>query len=476
MLIVGNEVFSSSFVGLHALALVLTALSCICIAAAVFVHYRNLKGAIEEYRQIVLLGFVSILIFGLDGLVDFAAAFFNLGSFAVVAYLGFGAAAVACAIAICIQVPKLSTAPLSKELIETNRQLMSERKARNEVVETLTQLNNELEERVLGRTRQLEEAKRRFEFALAGTNITMMEQDRELRYTWIHNPPAGFPTEDIIGKRPDEVLPEPAAAFHQTATGRVIETGAPEVVEVSVDLDGETRWFEERLEPVLRDDDIAGVVTVAIDITSHKRYEQHLHRLLREITHRSKNLLAVVQGIARQTAESVNTPQEFIVRFGARLQALSGAHDLLVNQAWQGVELRDLIMREMDSYLTSSDIRVRVDGESEILGVEVAQNLALGLHEMTTNAVAHGALSIESGRVAIAWRRVVVAERNLVELTWIESGGPPVADPVRRGFGRSLIERLVPRAIEGDSEIVFDPDGLRWTLRFPVERQGAQSE
>ncbi|MFX8612723.1 HWE histidine kinase domain-containing protein, partial [Acinetobacter baumannii] len=82
----------------------------------------------------------------------------------------------------------------------------------------------------------------------------------------------------------------------------------------------------------------------------HKRYEQHLHRLLREITHRSKNLLAVVQGIARQTAETVKTPQDFIARFGARLQALSGAHDLLVRQSWQGVELRDLILREIETY------------------------------------------------------------------------------------------------------------------------------
>ena len=470
-MLVRNEVFSTSFVSLHALALLVTAVSFLCISLIVFLHYRNMKGAVEEYRRIAFLAFFSVLIFGFDSLIDFAAVLFDLGFVAIVAYFGFSLAAAACAIAICIQLPKLSKAPLSKELVETNQQLMSERKARNEVVETLIQLNNELEERVSNRTRQLEEAKRRFEFALAGTNITMIEQDRQLRYTWIHNPPTGFPADDIIGQRPEEIQPKPSANFSQTATMRVLETGAPEVVEVSIDIDGETRWFEERLEPVLKDDEIAGVVTVAIDITPHKRYEQHLHRLLREITHRSKNLLAVVQGIARQTAESVATPQQFIARFGARLQALSGAHDLLVSQAWQGVELRDLIMREMETYLPTFDVRIGVAGESEILGVEVAQNLALGLHEMASNAITFGSLSNTTGRVDIAWQRVMVTDRQLVELTWIESGGPTVADPVSRGFGRTLIERLVPRAIEGDSEVVFDPSGLRWRLRFPVERQ-----
>jgi PAS domain S-box-containing protein len=472
MLMIGNSVLSEQLVAVHALALVITILSCVCISGAVFFHYRQFKHAIDEYRRLAFLGFVTILILGIDEIIEFFTVYFNVGWLAIAACVAVSFATAGCAVAILIQVSKVSHAPFSKELYETNKQLMSERRARNEVVDTLTRLNNELEERVLSRTSQLEEAKRRFESALAGTNITVVEQDRDLRYTWIHNPPAGYPAENAIGSRPEDVLPKRAAEVDLVAKGRVLETGLSEIIEVSMDLDGETRWFEERLEPVLKDGGIAGVVMVAIDITPHKRYEQHLHRLLREITHRSKNLLAVVQGIARQTAESVDTPQEFIARFGARLQALSGAHDLLVRQAWQGVELRDLVMRELETYMPTMDVRVGVAGESEILGADVAQNLALGLHEMASNAVKHGALSGETGRVDISWHRIRLAERDLVELTWIETGGPPISESIGRGFGRVLIERLVPKAIEGDSQIAFENNGLRWTLRFPVERHG----
>jgi two-component sensor histidine kinase len=115
--------------------------------------------------------------------------------------------------------------------------------------------------------------------------------------------------------------------------------------------------------------------------------------------------------------------------------------------------------------------RVGVNGESEVLGAEVAQNLALALHEMVSNAMAHGALSNSTGRVDISWHRVKEADRDLVDLNWIESGGPPVQEPMQRGFGRVLIERLVPRAIEGQSDLSFDNSGVRWTLRFPVEAQ-----
>jgi PAS domain S-box-containing protein len=467
---IGTEVLTGYLYGLHATALLLTTLSCLGVAVVAFLFHRRLRGAVDDFREVAWLAFMLFVLLVLDGAVNLTGVLAGSGLAVELANIGLSVLAALCGVAICIKLPKVSIAPLSKEMLATNAQLVSERKARNDVVETLTRLNNELEQRVLSRTQQLEEANRRFESALAGTNITVIEQDRDLRYTWIHNPPAGFAADMAIHRRPEEVLPKNAAEVDLIAKSRVLETGTAEIVEVSVELDGETRWYEERLEPVVRDGAITGVVTVAIDISSHKRYEQHLHRLLREITHRSKNLLAVVQGIARQTAESVDTPQEFIMRFGARLQALSGAHDLLVRQAWQGVELRDLIMRELESLLPKMDFRVGISGESEILGVEVAQNLALGLHEMATNAIAHGALSGSTGRVDISWHRVKQAERDLVELTWIESGGPPVIEPVARGFGRALIERLVPRAIEGDSEIAFDASGLRWTLRFPVER------
>jgi two-component sensor histidine kinase len=469
-----GAILTSDLTWLHAVALLVTAPSCVVISLAVFGHYRRLAGTIAGYRELTLVGCISFLVFGLDGIVEFAARLAGYTWLVALANIFLAAAAVACAAVISLKLPRLSVAPLSRQLVDATESLEAERKARNAVVDTLTRLNDDLEQRVLQRTIELEEAGRRLERALAGTNISIEEQDRALIYTFIHNPRVGR-SEELVGRRPEDVLQETAAEADRAVKQRVLDSGVAETVEVSLEVGGEVRWLEQRIEPVMQDGKPSGVITVSIDITSHKRYEQHLHRLLREITHRSKNLLAVVQGIARQTAETVKTPQDFIARFGARLQALSGAHDLLVRQSWQGVELRDLILREIETYHEVTDGRVTIAGDSEVLGVEVAQNLALGIHELATNAITYGALSVASGRIDISWQRTRVKDTDGVELVWLERGGPAVSEPQGRGFGRIMIERLVPRAVNGESSIAFEPEGLRWTLRFPVGNDSGES-
>ncbi len=200
--------------------------------------------------------------------------------------------------------------------------------------------------------------------------------------------------------------------------------------------------------------------------------EKHLHSVLRELTHRSQNLLAIVNGIARQTANSAATLPEFMEGFSARLQTLADAHGLLIEHSWRGVELRELILLETGGDYPPLQNRLTIRGEREIVGPEAAQNLALGLHEMLTNAYRYGALSGPLGSIVISWQRVQVENRIVLELTWIETGGATVSPPERFGFGRSLIERLVPRAIEGTSHLIFAPEGVRWTLRFPIDRLG----
>jgi two-component sensor histidine kinase len=366
--------------------------------------------------------------------------------------------------------PKLLAEPSSRELMEAQQRRAAEDDERRMMVGSLIQLNNELEQRVADRTSELAEVTKRFERALAGSNITVVEQDAELRYTWVYNAPTWMDGAAMLGLTPAHFMPEEAARQLMATKRRVLETGRSERAQLTYEQDGEMVWFDERVEPLVRDERVVGTVTVAIDVSAHKRYEQRLRALLRELTHRSKNLLAVVQGIARQTAESVETMPDFIARFGARLQALSSVHELLVGRSWQGVELGELVVRELETEIVDLEERVSMSGERELLTPEVAQNLALGLHEMATNAVRHGALSVPEGRVAIGWRRVGDPDRAMLELTWRESGGPPVEPPASRSFGRSLIERLVPRAIDGASDLMFESDGLAWTLRFPVKR------
>lgn len=448
--------------------LTLTAIAVVSVALVVLLRRRRLSDAYRGCARMMVL-----LVAGL-GVAQLCALAGNTWSdtrpIAVAAEAAFALLALVGAGGVAAALPKLVAEPTSRELLEAQQRRAAEDDERRMLVASLIQLNNELEQRVADRTSELAAAMKRFEVALAGSNITVAEQDSDLRYRWVYNAPGWLDPAAMIGALPREVMTEAAARQFTAAKRRVLETGRSEHAQIRYEHGGETIWYDERVEPLIRDDRIVGVVTVAIDVTQHKRYEQRLRALLRELTHRSKNLLAVVQGIARQTAESVETMPDFIARFGARLQALSGVHELLVAQSWQGVDLAELVARELEREIVDASERVTIDGERELLSPEAAQNLALGLHEMATNALRHGALSVDGGRVAIAWRRLADKGEPTVELRWQESGGPPVAETAQLSFGRSLIERLVPRALDGTSDLRFERDGLVWTLRFPVGR------
>ncbi len=187
--------------------------------------------------------------------------------------------------------------------------------------------------------------------------------------------------------------------------------------------------------------------------------EAHVHLLMRELSHRSKNLLAIVLAIARQTSKQTSSFEDFEIRFNARIQALADAHDLLVERQWLGAALDDLIRAQLAAFGLE---RVVLRGEPALLKSEAVQNVGLALHELATNAAKYGALSVSEGRVTIEWDRT--ADGGL-RLTWRESGGPPVSEPTRRGFGRFVLERVTVEAL-GRGSLGFPPEGLVWTCEI----------
>ena len=188
--------------------------------------------------------------------------------------------------------------------------------------------------------------------------------------------------------------------------------------------------------------------------------EAHVRLIMRELSHRSKNLLAIVLAIARQTSRHTSSFEEFEPRFNSRIQALADAHDLLVEQQWSGAYLDDLVRAQLTAFGME---KVSCRGQRVMLRTEAVQNVALALHELATNASKHGALSAAGGKVDIDWARQPNdnGERDL-RLTWRESGGPPVTPPTRKGFGFFVLERVTINAL-GEGGIAFNPDGLSWT-------------
>ncbi|MEM7192665.1 MAG: sensor histidine kinase, partial [Pseudomonadota bacterium] len=194
--------------------------------------------------------------------------------------------------------------------------------------------------------------------------------------------------------------------------------------------------------------------------------DRRLRQLLRELTHRSKNLLAVIQAIARQTARQTTTVDEFLDRFGARLHGIGMSHDLLVADDWHGASLRMLVESQLDCHIEGPDAQVDIAGEDIVLKPEAVHNLGMALHELTANAEKYGSLSQPDGSVHVGWQ--VCEDDDALKLTWEESGGPDVAAPQRSGFGRSMLEDVVGQALNGEVSLEFPLKGVRCEIVIPA--------
>jgi PAS domain S-box-containing protein len=202
------------------------------------------------------------------------------------------------------------------------------------------------------------------------------------------------------------------------------------------------------------------------DITQRKHAEAHLHLIMKELSHRTKNLMAVVQAISWQTAQTCLDLEDFEERFTQRLEALARSHDLLVKRDWRGVVLADLVRAQLEPFLDPSKMRVAVHGPTLLLMPEAAQDLGLALHELATNASKYGALSVPTGKIDIGWmiddRGPAGTKRFL--MTWRETGGPPTSVPARRGFGSTVITSTLATSFKGEARVEYPRQGLSWEL------------
>jgi PAS domain S-box-containing protein len=317
---------------------------------------------------------------------------------------------------------------------------------------------------------QLADAFRRFELALEDSPITVFEQDAELRYTFVQNPPAGTTAADYLGRTDADIYPEADQRRIVPAKRRVLETSQRETLEVELTVAGERKYYDLRLEPRTGPDgETAGVIGTAVDQTERRRNENQMRIVMRELTHRSKNLLAVIQAMARKTASLSPDMESFVADFSSRLRAMAAAQDVLVAHSWSGADIDELLTVSLAPTVDPSSPQIRMEGPPLKLAPDTAQNLALAFHELTTNAAKHGALSVNGGRVSIDWSR----SEGQVTIHWREEGGPPVAPPEHRGFGRVLLERLVGATLGGAVTLEFRPEGLACEISFPEDRLSA---
>jgi len=237
-----------------------------------------------------------------------------------------------------------------------------------------------------------------------------------------------------------------------------------------------TRWIEVHWLIQIEGGLAVRIVGTVQDITEAKEREAERTRqqekeelLMREVNHRAKNMLSVVDVIARQTA--AGDPEYFIESFSERIQALAANQDLLDRNAWQGAEVDELVRVQLLHFSDLIGSRIVFEGPRLALNPGTVQAIGLAVHELGTNAAKYGALSTDAGHVDVCWR----VDGDVFQMTWTESAGPPVSAPTSCGFGTIVMQKMVEKTVGGDVHLDFAPSGLTWRLRCPVTRCGTGS-
>jgi PAS domain S-box-containing protein len=341
--------------------------------------------------------------------------------------------------------------------------------------EQLERLNRELEQRVAERTAALEastaelrKSEERLRLAFEAAQMGWWDYDiRANQVTWSPS------LVRMMGCSPDSfgaTLDGALTVVHPDDRERflaLIRQGTTEGRGGSCELrftrpDGSTRWSLAAGQ-VIRDQNnqpthFAGV---DLDITDRKQAEERQLMLVRELDHRAKNLLAVVQSIVRLThAESM---AEFIASVDGRIRALARAHNLLAEARWQNVDLGRIVAEEIAPFAANPQRPITTQGPPVSLHPPSAQSLALVLHELVTNAVKYGALSVPQGRVTLRWQ----LKPEALQVHWIETGGPAVGVPTRKGFGTRVVGASIESQLRGRAVFDWRPEGLHCTLTIP---------
>jgi PAS domain S-box-containing protein len=282
--------------------------------------------------------------------------------------------------------------------------------------------------------------------------------DRDMRYLavsrrWMKD--FGL-SESIVGRSHYEVFPEIPPAWregHQRCLRGETEVSTNNHLQL---VDGRSFWLKRDIRP-WRDNqgNIGGLVVSWEDITARKRADEQQQMLMREVMHRTKNLIAVIQSIATATFRKTDDPSQ--EAFMSRLHALANAHGLLLNAAGEGALLDDIVRGQLASFAGA----VSIDGPRIFLKPNAAQSFALVIHELATNASKHGALTSSTGRVAVEWAIRSTEGTSRLHFRWQERGGPPIKKPTRKGFGTVLLEHAIA-GIDSAPTIDFSPAGLTY--------------
>lgn len=277
----------------------------------------------------------------------------------------------------------------------------------------------------------------------------------------------GFSAEEMIGGPIMRLIPPDRQGEEQNIldsirAGRRVDTFSS----MRMRKDGSQVPVSVTISPIIgRDGVIVGASKIARDISQARKAEEIRDMLMREVAHRSKNMLAIVEAIVRQTARTPSV-DIFASTLSGRLRSMAASQDLLFDSNWAGVDIMALARSQLDYANDPAAPRIEIEGPSLMLSPASAQALGMALHELSINALKFGALSSSQGSVRLRWS--VLDETGRFVLIWTETGGPPVSAPVELGFGHLVLMRMTEASLQARAAIRYEPRGVEWSLEAPL--------
>ncbi|WP_226951270.1 sensor histidine kinase [Rhizobium terrae] len=310
--------------------------------------------------------------------------------------------------------------------------------------------------------------------ALVDLGASVIIQDARGNYLFVTNLPELWAIEHVATPSDLTLFGEEVASKLSTLKQAMTEPGNKGHIEIII---GTEQVYEFRVQAVEFARGGVHLVTTIVDRSEERHRERLLRALLREVSHRSKNLLAIIQSIALQTARYSGSLELFLHKFRGRLYSLSQSQDLITDSSWRGAYFFELVQQQTEKYLPENKHLVRVHGDNLLLTPNASLHLGLALHELIVNAVSHGSL-LRSGRIInVTCTRMPVNGHDTLEMIWDEILDPNARpdqqdEALKAHFGSTVLERVVPASVNGKANYTISNERISYRLVFPLETGG----
>lgn len=305
------------------------------------------------------------------------------------------------------------------------------------------------------------------ERALGSAGVSIIYQDACLLVSYFENLPEHLTGIAALGIDDIALFGEKDGNHILGLKRDVLSSGKQAKAEISIPSAEGIKIYEIKMERT--DGASHGILSVIFEVTESRHREKVLKSLLRELSHRSKNLLAIIQGIATQTARNTLSLDNFLIKFRGRLQSLSNSQDLITDSSWRGAYLFELAQKQFAPYWPDASIPVPIHGINAHLTPNAAVHLGLALHELIVNSATHGAIAAGTTSITLDCQAVEWEGKQAVEIVWSETIVTPGAanDFEDNSFSKTVLERVVPTSMNGRAKLGVSPEHLDYRLTIP---------